>query len=352
MVQIHFIEQLFMKLYPIIRSLLFRLDAERAHGVTLALLEGTRRLTGDRPSPFPGKPVRVMGLEFPNRIGLAAGLDKNGEHVDALGTLGFGFIEVGTVTPRPQPGNPRPRLFRIPEAHAIINRMGFNNKGVDYLVEQVKRARFRGVLGINIGKNADTPLERAGEDYLHCMRKVYPHAGYIALNISSPNTPGLRQLQQREALIALIEPLKEEQDRLHARHGTYVPLAVKVAPDLDEPAIDTLAEVLQACSVDALIATNTTLDHRPVHSFPHGKESGGLSGAPLRCRATAVIERFFQRLGDSLPIIGVGGVTTAADAVEKRLAGAALVQIYSGLIYNGPTLVHEAATALAEDTDL
>jgi len=342
-----------MKLYSLVRPFLFRLDPETAHKVTLSLLAAAHRLTGNKTlSPPSGKPVKVMGLEFPNRVGLAAGLDKNGEYIDALATLGFGFIEVGTVTPRPQAGNPLPRLFRIPEARAIVNRMGFNNKGVDHLVERVKRCRFRGVLGINIGKNADTPLEEAVSDYLHCMRKVYPHAGYIAINISSPNTPGLRQLQQREALIALVEPLKEEQTRLHAQHGRYVPLAIKVAPDLDESTIGTIAGVLKEYAVDALIATNTTLDHRTVHAYPHGNETGGLSGAPLRCRATTVVERFSRALDGALPIIGVGGITSAADAVEKRLAGAELVQIYSGLIYTGPTLVREIGTVLGRETDL
>ena len=339
-----------MKLYPIIRPLLFRLDPETAHHVTLATLAMVHRLgLSERLFPPPsGAPCELMGLSFPNRIGLAAGLDKNGDYIDALAALGFGFIEIGTVTPRPQPGNPKPRLFRIPEAQAIINRMGFNNKGVDYLVERVKRSSFKGVLGINVGKNFDTPVENAVEDYLHCMRKVYPHAGYIALNVSSPNTPGLRKLQQKEDLSGLIGPLKEEQRLLRERHGRDVPLLVKVAPDLDPEEVEAIAEVLIEYAVDGVIATNTTLDHGPVERLPHGKESGGLSGAPLRPRATRIIEQFGSVLNGRLPIIGVGGIMSGADAQEKIAAGASLIQIYSGLIYRGPELIREVAEALGQ----
>jgi len=337
-----------MKLYPVLRPLLFRLDPETAHKFTLQALKISDRLgLGKRlfATP-PEQPTEVMGLTFPNRIGLAAGLDKNGDYIDALAALGFGFIEIGTTTPRPQPGNPAPRLFRIPQARAIINRMGFNNKGVDYLVTQVKQARFDGILGINIGKNVDTPLEKAVDDYLYCMRKVYPHAGYIALNISSPNTPGLRTLQQKERFARLIEPLKEEQQRLESTHGRYTPLAVKVAPDLEIDEIYTIAEVLIEYAIDALIATNTTLNHQSVEQLPHGQEAGGLSGAPLRRQATSIVEQFSRALDNRLPIIGAGGIMSGADACEKLAAGATLIQIYSGLIYSGPALVHEIAQAL------
>ncbi len=337
-----------MKLYSLLRPLLFRLDPETAHKITLEALKISYRLGLGKllfPPP-PAQPCEVMGLKFTNRVGLAAGLDKNGDYIDALAALGFGFLEIGTITPRPQPGNPAPRLFRIPQAQAIINRMGFNNKGVDYLIGRVEQAHFKGILGINIGKNFDTPLESAVDDYLYCMRKVYPHAGYIALNISSPNTPGLRTLQQKESFAHLIEPLKEEQHRLTSAHGRYVPLAVKVAPDLDADEVNTITEVLVEYAVDAVIATNTTLNHQSVQQLPHGQEAGGLSGAPLRCQSTRIIEQFSRILDNRLPIIGAGGIMTGADACEKQAAGASLVQIYSGLIYSGPALVREAAMAL------
>jgi len=342
-----------MKLYSILRPLLFRLDPETAHNITLEALKISYRLgLGKQLFPPPSaQPCEVMGLKFSNRIGLAAGLDKNGDYIDALAALGFGFLEIGTITPRPQPGNPAPRLFRIPEARAIINRMGFNNKGVDYLVTRVKEARFNGVLGINIGKNFDTPLEKAVDDYLFCMRKVYPHAGYIALNISSPNTPGLRNLQQKESFARLIEPLKEEQHQLESTHGRYVPLAVKVAPDLDIDEVNTIAEVLVEYAVDAVIATNTTLNHKPVQQLPHGQEAGGLSGAPLQRQSTQIIEQFSRALAHRLPIIGVGGIMSGVDACEKLAAGASLIQIYSGLIYSGPELIREIAAVLCGNTD-
>ncbi len=343
-----------MNLYSFLRPLLFRLDPETAHHITLEALNVSHRLKlGKRlfPSP-PARPCEFMGLKFRNHIGLAAGLDKNGDYIDALATLGFGFIEIGTTTPRPQPGNPPPRLFRIPEARAIINRMGFNNKGVDYLIKQVGQARFDGVLGINIGKNFDTPLEKAVDDYLYCMRKVYAHAGYIALNISSPNTPGLRDLQKKESFTRLIAPLKEEQRRLEITHGRYVPLAVKVAPDLPAEEISTIADVLIEYSIDALIATNTTLDHRAVEQLPHGKEQGGLSGAPLRNLSTHIVRQFSRHLDNRIPIIGVGGILNRTDAREKIAAGASLLQICSGLIYTGPRLIHEAAAAFDDNADL
>ncbi len=342
-----------MKLYPLMRSLLFRLDPERAHEITLRALDTGHRLGLLRLAAAPSShPCKVMGLEFPNRVGLAAGLDKNGDHIEALATLGFGFIEIGTTTPRPQPGNPPPRLFRLPAAEALINRMGFNNKGVDHLVSRVKQARIDAVLGINIGKNFDTPLENALEDYRHCMRKVYPHAGYITINISSPNTPGLRELQRKEHFSALIEPLREEQQRLAAEHGRHVPLLVKIAPDLEQDELGTIAEVLTECAVDGVIATNTTLDHSQVEQLPHGEEPGGLSGSPLRQRSTTVIRQLAEALHGRLPIIGVGGIMSGADAGEKAAAGASLVQIYTGLIYRGPTLIRETVAALEQNDGL
>jgi dihydroorotate dehydrogenase len=274
-------------------------------------------------------PRTVMGINFPNPIGLAAGLDKNGDYIDALAALGFGFIEVGTVTPRPQAGNPKPRLFRLPQARAIINRMGFNNEGVDYLVANVRRARYRGILGINIGKNFDTPVERAVDDYLIGLRKVYAHAGYVAVNISSPNTPNLRRLQEHDALLALLR-------------------AVKIAPDLGAEAVGDIAAIIREQRVDAVIATNTTLTRDGVTHLPHGEESGGLSGAPLTQRATEVVRQLYGILRDDVPIIAVGGIMSAADAVARMRAGAKLLQLYSGFIYRGPGLIREAAEALRQ----
>lgn len=289
-----------------------------------------------------------MGLDFPNPVGLAAGLDKNGDYIDALAALGFGFIEVGTVTPRPQPGNPRPRLFRLPEARAIINRMGFNNHGVDYLLAKVRQARYRGVLGINIGKNADTPVERAADDYLIGLRKVYTAASYVTVNISSPNTANLRSLQEGAALTALLGRLKQEQRALAEQHQKYVPLAVKIAPDLGAEAVAEMAAVIRESGIDAVIATNTTLAREAVAQLPHGGETGGLSGAPLTRRATEVVGELHAVLGDTVPIIAAGGIMDGADAVAKLRAGASLVQVYSGLIYRGPALVREVAAALAQ----
>jgi dihydroorotate dehydrogenase len=337
-------------MYSLINPLLFSLEPEAAHHATLDALQKayrcgmlpvfTRRIADD--------PRTAMGIVFPNPIGLAAGLDKDGAYIDALAALGFGFIEVGTVTPRPQPGNPRPRLFRLPQAQAIINRMGFNNHGVDALVESVKRAKFKGVLGINIGKNADTPIERAADDYLTCLRKVYTHASYIAVNISSPNTRNLRQLQGGDELDALLGQLKEEQARLAELHGKYVPLAVKIAPDLEPEQIRQIAARLKQHRIDGVIATNTTLSRDGVMQLPHGKEAGGLSGAPVREKSTAVIRQLAGELQGALPIIGVGGILSGADALEKMQAGASLVQIYSGMIYRGPALVAECAAAIRE----
>jgi dihydroorotate dehydrogenase len=333
-------------MYSLLRPLLFRLDPEAAHHLTFAALEAgsVLSLVGQR---VPDAPRTVMGLEFRNPVGLAAGLDKNGEHIDALAALGFGFIEVGTVTPRPQPGNPRPRLFRLPAAQAIINRMGFNNEGVDALVENVKRARWRGVLGINIGKNFDTPVERAADDYLACLRKVYPHAGYVAVNISSPNTPGLRSLQNAGELKALLAALKAERSALADRHGRRVPLAVKIAPDLEPAQVERIAELLVKARIDAVIATNTTVSREGVEKLPHGDEAGGLSGAPLRRRALRVVRELAAALDGALPIIGVGGILSGDDARDMAAAGASLVQVYTGLIYRGPGLVPEIAQALA-----
>ena len=335
--------------YPPMRACLFRMDAERAHDLTLAALDGLASAGLGRlaASPPVHAPVQALGLTFPNAVGLAAGLDKDADHLDALGALGFGFIEVGTVTPRPQSGNPRPRLFRIPERRAIINRMGFNNKGVDHLVGRVARSSYRGVIGINIGKNRDTPVEQAAEDYLHCLRRVYDLAHYIAVNISSPNTPGLRNLQQGGLLAELLGALAEERERLSAG-GRRVPLVLKVAPDLEPPDLDTLAEQVLAHGIDAVAATNTTLDRSGVEGCPNADETGGLSGAPLTRRATGVLAALAERLTGRVTLIGVGGIMSGADALARRQAGADLVQLYTGLIYRGPALVHEAARALAD----
>ena len=290
-----------------------------------------------------------MGLDFPNPIGLAAGLDKNGEHLDALAALGFGFIEIGTVTPRPQPGNPQPRIFRIPQANAIINRMGFNNHGVDKLVTNVVNSDYQGILGINIGKNFDTPLAQAANDYLTCLRKVYHHASYVTINISSPNTINLRQLQNAEELGYLLLRLKLEQTKLADKHGKYTPLAIKIAPDLEPPQISEIAALLIKHKIDCIIATNTTLSRENVAGFSHAEEAGGLSGAPLTHRATAVIRQLHAGLHGEIPIIGVGGIMSTADAKDKMDAGANLVQIYSGLIYHGPSLVRDIAKTVCAD---
>ncbi len=333
-------------LYSLLRPLLFRLDAETSHQLTLASLQlgHALGLGGFFRKPAKGKPCRVMGLDFPNPVGLAAGLDKNGEYIDALAALGFGFIEVGTVTPRPQPGNPRPRLFRVPQAQAIINRMGFNNHGVDRLIENIRRTRYKGVLGINIGKNADTPLENAVDDYIACLRKVYPFASYVAINISSPNTPGLRELQQKQELDRVLGVLKEEHKKLAKLFGKQTPLVLKIAPDLIEQEISDIAALLLAHKIDGVIATNTTVSRDGIEGLC--QESGGVSGAPLNEKSTAVIRQLAAALQGQLPIIGVGGIISGTDAREKFEAGASLVQIYSGLIYRGPELVDEIVAAL------
>ncbi|MGL5604498.1 MAG: quinone-dependent dihydroorotate dehydrogenase, partial [Plesiomonas sp.] len=314
-----------------------------AHDLTihnLQLLSGTPLEYLIRQN-IPNKSVSCMGLSFKNPVGLAAGLDKNADCLDALGAMGFGFIEVGTVTPKPQLGNDKPRLFRILEADGIINRMGFNNRGVDYLVENVKKAKYDGIIGINIGKNKDTPLEKGKDDYLICMDKVYPYAGYIAVNISSPNTPGLRSLQYGEALDDLLQSIKQRQHELHQLHGRYVPVAVKIAPDLTDEELIQVADSLVRYQLDGVIATNTTLDRSLVQGYKHSNEAGGLSGRPLQHRSTEVIRKLAIELKGRVPIIGVGGIDTAIAAREKMAAGASLVQIYSGFIYQGPRLIKD-----------
>ncbi len=334
-------------MYSLLRPFLFQLNAETSHNLTLAALNRLNALGLLHTLPVPESPRTVMGITFPNPVGLAAGLDKNGDYIRALAQLGFGFLEIGTVTPRPQPGNPKPRLFRLPKAQAIINRMGFNNHGVEALIHNVEYyAKFKGVLGINIGKNFDTPVENAHEDYLHCLRRVYASASYVTVNISSPNTKNLRQLQERDALEKLLSLLKEEQDKLASQHGKYTPIALKIAPDLSGEQIADIADLLLKHKFDGVIATNTTIDHHAVAHLPHGNETGGLSGAPVRAASTTVIRQLAQHLQGRLPIIGVGGILSGADAAEKMHAGASLVQIYTGLIYRGPGLVREVADAL------
>jgi len=333
--------------YKLLRPLLFSLDAETAHDLSLSALRCGGRILP--PAGLVGEhAIEVMGLEFSNRVGLAAGLDKNGVAIDGLARMGFGFIEIGTVTPRPQPGNPQPRLFRLPEARAIINRMGFNNAGVDALIENVRRARYRGVLGINIGKNFDTPIERAADDYLAALDKVYPVANYVTVNISSPNTKNLRQLQGAAELDGLLATLKKAQQRLTDQHGRYVPLALKIAPDLDETQLTTVSDTLRRHRIDAVIATNTTLSREGVEGLDHADEQGGMSGAPLRNHATEIVRQLATSLQGELPIIAAGGILSGEHAREKLGAGADLVQLYSGLIYRGPALVRESIRATTD----
>lgn len=335
-------------MYALARALMFKLSPETAHELAIDLVGAGGRLGLNRLlCKTPRLPVTVMGLEFPNPVGLAAGLDKNGDAIDGFAQLGFGFIEIGTVTPRPQPGNPKPRLFRLPEATAIINRMGFNNQGVDYLVERVKAARYRGVLGINIGKNFDTPVERAVDDYLICLDKVYAHASYVTVNVSSPNTPGLRSLQFGDSLKQLLEALRVRQEALTALHGRRVPLAIKIAPDMSDEETVTVARALLETGMDAVIATNTTLSRQGVEGLAHGNEAGGLSGAPVREKSTHTVRVLAGELGTRLPIIAAGGITEGVHAAEKIAAGASLVQIYSGFMYKGPALVRDAVEAIA-----
>jgi dihydroorotate dehydrogenase len=337
-------------LYALARPFLFAMDPESAHNLTLPALRRAAEMgiaPVTRPAP---DPRTVMGMTFPNPVGLAAGLDKDGAYIDGLATLGFGFIEVGTVTPRAQPGNPMPRMFRLPKANAIINRMGFNNGGVDAFVSNVRASRFHqnreGILGLNIGKNADTPIERAVDDYLICLEKVYPFASYVTVNISSPNTKNLRQLQGASELDALLAKLKDAQLRLSDRYKRYVPITLKIAPDIDAEQIKIIAQALLHYKMDAVIATNTTISRDAVKGMKHGDETGGLSGAPVFASSNGVIRALKQEVGDALPIIGVGGILNGDDAKTKVDAGASLVQLYTGLIYRGPALIKECASAL------
>lgn len=335
-------------MYSLLRKALFVTDPETAHGLALeglrlghsvgalGLLCKTRQ-----------QPVTVMGLEFPNPVGMAAGMDKNGDYIDALGGVGFGFIEVGTVTPRPQAGNPKPRVFRIEKADAMINRLGFNNKGVDHLVRQVKKRKFKGVLGINIGKNFDTPNDKAIDDYLIGLEKVYPYADYITINVSSPNTKNLRDLQDAEQLAALLGTLNDRRQQLTNEHGKRVPLVVKVAPDLEDQQIPEIAAVVVKSEFDGLIATNTTISRDKVKGMRHADEQGGLSGAPVKQRANQVLAAFRTALPSEVALIGTGGITSGADAAEKIRLGADLVQFYTGFVYRGPDLVSDSLTAIA-----
>ncbi|CAL62574.1 Dihydroorotate dehydrogenase (Dihydroorotate oxidase) (DHOdehase) (DHODase) (DHOD) [Herminiimonas arsenicoxydans] len=342
-------------LYALARPFLFAIDPEAAHNLTLHALRRAASLGWTSAIAKPAHdPRTVMGITFPNPVGLAAGLDKDGAYIDGLATLGFGFIEVGTVTPHAQPGNPLPRMFRLPQANAIINRMGFNNGGVDAFVSNVQASRFyqnkEGILGLNIGKNADTPIERAVDDYLICLEKVYPYASYVTVNISSPNTKNLRQLQGASELDALLAQLKEAQQRLADQHQRYVPIALKIAPDIDTEQIQTIAQALLRHKMDGVIATNTTINREAVKNMKHAEEAGGLSGAPVFASSNAVIRALKAELGDALPIIGVGGILSGTDAQAKIAAGASLVQLYTGLIYRGPALIRECAAALRAPT--
>jgi dihydroorotate dehydrogenase len=335
-------------MYSLARPLLFALDPERAHDLGLKAMETAYRLGLNplltlKPRSLP---VTVCGIEFPNPVGLAAGLDKNGAHIDAMASLGFGFVEVGTVTPRPQPGNPKPRMFRLPEHEAVINRLGFNNGGLDALVRNIECSRFQGVLGINIGKNKDTPNEQAGRDYAIGLERVYPLASYVTVNISSPNTAGLRDLQEEETLRRFLGELSELRERLAGRHGKRKPMLLKIAPDLAPAELDGIAEVIAASAFDGLICTNTTIDRSAIAGHRHAGEAGGLSGRPLMAKSTAVLRAMHERLGSRMPIVGVGGILSGGDAVAKFEAGAALVQCYTGFVYRGPALVGECVEAL------
>lgn len=333
-------------LYQFLRPLLFKLDPEDAHWLAFRTLNQIQQLGLLKKSSVSCKPRTIMGLNFPNPVGLAAGLDKNGEYIDTLVSLGFGFIEIGTVTPRPQPGNPRPRIFRIPEANAIINRMGFNNLGIDYLLNNVKNSNYQGILGINLGKNFDTPLENATDDYLIGLRKAYPYASYITINISSPNTQNLRQLQGAGVLNQLLNQLKLEQAKLMQAHSKYVPLVIKIAPDLSNEAITSIANLLLKYQIDGVIATNTTITRTGVEQFSVSKESGGLSGAPLTQQASKVLRQLHEVLNNAIPIIGVGGIMSRKNAEDRIDSGADLIQLYTGLIYHGPDFVCEVVKAV------
>ena len=334
--------------HQLIRSLLFKFDAEFSHDLTLKALSLSNKmgLLGLLKAPHPSKLRTVMGIPFQNPVGLAAGLDKNASHIDALGKLGFGFIEVGTITPRAQLGNPRPRLFRLPEAQGIINRFGFNNIGVDAAVENIRQSKYKGVLGINIGKNFDTPIEKAAEDYILCMKKVYQYANYIAVNISSPNTKNLRDLQETKVLNILLAQIKQEQTRLNDHYGRYVPIALKISPDLTPKHLDAISRSIIKNKIDGVIATNTTVNRDSVSNLLNGKESGGLSGKPLFNMSNSIIRELYSRLQGEVPIIGVGGISSGEDAAEKINAGAELVQMYSGLIYQGRKLILDACYSI------
>ncbi|MDO4907950.1 quinone-dependent dihydroorotate dehydrogenase [Neisseria sp.] len=328
-------------MYSFLRPFLFKTDPEKAHRFTLAAL-GTAYRLGLLPKVNnQTRPTRLMGLDLPNPVGLAAGMDKNGEYIDALAALGFGFIEVGTVTPRPQSGNPQPRLFRLPKHEAVINRMGFNNHGIDVMVKNIQNSRYNGILGINIGKNADTPIEKAADDYLICLEKAYAYAGYIAVNISSPNTKNLRDLQGGGELGRLLYTLKNKQERLAAAHGRYVPLAVKIAPDLSEAQIADIAHIAEQTEIDGIIATNTTIDKTALGSHALADEQGGLSGRPVREKSNLVLSQLARHLDGKLPVIGVGGILSGEDAEKKIRLGAAAVQLYSGMVFRGPDLVRD-----------
>lgn len=335
-------------MYRLLRSWLFRQDAEWSHDFTLHVLSryAATPLALAWRQRLPNKPCKVMGIDFPNPVGLAAGLDKNGDCIKAFAQMGFGFIEVGTVTPQPQLGNPKPRMFRISQKQALINRMGFNNNGVDYLVEQLKQAAFKGVLGINIGKNKDTPEQQGIDDYVYCMRKVYAYASYIAVNISSPNTPGLRAFQHGDALDKLLAVLKSEQLRLQQQHQRYVPLALKIAPDLNTEAVADIATALLKHNIDGVIATNTTLSREAVSGLPHADEAGGLSGPVLAEQSTKIVAQLYAIVGEKIPIIAVGGIDSLAATQQKFAAGAKLVQVYTGFIYGGPALIKEIVAGL------
>jgi dihydroorotate dehydrogenase len=335
-------------MYSLLRNVLFKMDAEFTHDLTIKNLScfGNTPLDLFWRQKRIDKPVKVFGLTFPNPVGLAAGLDKNGACIDAFAAMGFGFIEVGTVTPKPQVGNPKPRLFRLPEAEAIINRMGFNNDGVDKLVENVKKATFDGILGINIGKNKDTPNEKGKDDYIYCMKKVYQYASYITVNISSPNTPGLRELQYGDALDDLLGSLKAEQQILAAQHNKKVPLLVKIAPDLTLEEIQEIGASLLKNNIDGVIATNTTLSREEVAGLPNCAETGGLSGRPVQQKSLFVVDKLTDILGDTIPVIGVGGIDSASAAKDKLDAGAKLVQLYTGFIYHGPGLIKTIVSGL------
>ena len=335
-------------MYALARSCLFCLDAERAHDLGLTSIEAAYRtgLHSLLAAKTVALPTTVFGIEFPNPVGLAAGLDKNGAHIDALGSLGFGFIEIGTTTPRAQPGNPKPRMWRLPEHQAVINRLGFNNDGVDALVRNVERTKFSGVLGINIGKNKDTPNDNAVSDYLFCLERVYARASYITVNISSPNTQGLRDLQEEETLKRFIGTLRDAQEKLAAKHRMRKPMLLKIAPDLALSELDGIASVLLDARVDGLICTNTTIERSGLHGARHAEETGGLSGKPLFERSTTVLREMAKRLDGKIPLIGVGGILSGADAAAKIDAGATLVQFYTGMVYRGPDLISESVDAL------